>query len=391
MIEEHSKLFGFSSAHRWSNCHGSVALCLNEPNPDSPSSMEGTAVHWVGEQLLLAFKDDLVTPDPMTYVGQTAPNGVVVTEDMVDAATVYYKAVTSVVMSDIDRKKHLCIEMRVHAQSIDKEAWGTGDAIFYDKKTNTLHVWDLKYGHRSVDAYFNEQLVGYAQGYMESTNMTGNARVSLNIVQPRCYDGKGAVRNWTTTQLHPEFKAIVAKMQDACATHNKGTAMLQSGAHCRDCLAMYKCPAILQAGSATIDYSCSPIPTEMTADAISYEATLITAAIARLTQRQTAINAVMEARIIAGEFVPGYIMEARYGRDKWDRSVKEMQMFAEMMGVNLTAPTTLITPGQAKTILKKKGIDGSVIEVYYSKPKSGMKLVPDDGYQSRNIFSGGKL
>jgi hypothetical protein len=45
------------------------------------------------------------------------------------------------------------------------------------------------------------------------------------------------------------------------------------------------------------------------------------------------------------------------------------------------------TPTQAIAELKKKQLDASVISTYYHTPKTGVKLVADDGTRTKRLFS----
>jgi SOS response regulatory protein OraA/RecX len=49
----------------------------------------------------------------------------------------------------------------------------------------------------------------------------------------------------------------------------------------------------------------------------------------------------------------------------------------------------VVTPAKAKQELKKKGVDESVINGYYSKSRTTVKLVEDDGSKAKRVF--GKL
>ena len=72
----HAKLSP-SSAERWMTCPGSVALCDGLVDEGSSFAAEGTAAHWVAEQILLGKHDKF------SVVGQKAENEYIVTADMV--------------------------------------------------------------------------------------------------------------------------------------------------------------------------------------------------------------------------------------------------------------------------------------------------------------------
>ena len=394
MIEEHSKLFGFSSAHRWTgnHCPGSVGMCLDEEDPDTEASMEGTAAHYVAETMLQQFKqrvDSNGIPAGEALIGQQAPNGIIIIEEMFDAALVYYLKVTEVVGTDVERKANLRIEKRVYAPSIDEEAWGTADAVFWWPNTNTLVIWDLKYGHKSVDAHENEQLVGYAQATAETFQIdTLNPRLCLNIVQPRCYDGKGALRQWNTCL--DNIRAHVNHLRHAANLHREGKAMCRSGEWCYKCPARGKCTALTGASTVAVDYSAAPVKLNMSPVALGYELELVEKALDRLEQRHEAILAEAEKRVRGGELIPGRRMEDKLGNKKWNKEV-DPAMLGSLFGCDFMKPAPPKTPTQAITELRKKGLDESVISTYYHTPKAGVKLVADDGTRTKQLFSGEHL
>lgn len=73
-----------SSAGCWVVCPGARAIRQAFPEEgDTAAAMEGTAAHWVFEQMLAAKRVDAVS------AGDVAPNGVEVTEEMIDGAELF--------------------------------------------------------------------------------------------------------------------------------------------------------------------------------------------------------------------------------------------------------------------------------------------------------------
>ena len=387
---EHSKTFGFSGAGIWGRCSGSVLLAVDEPElPDTPDSLEGDAAHWVGEQMLKKFKEQ--TPDVYQYgeslIGQSDPKGTIITEDMFDAAWVYVEDITKVVGDDVD---NLHVELRVHSGHIDPEAWGTSDAFYYDASTNTLHVWDFKYGHSSVLAEDNFQLVGYAFSFCEMNQLIqSNPRLSLNIVQPRCFDGNGAVRNWVTSI--DQVRAHINIMKGSVAQYRGNNSRFVTGDHCRHCQSSYRCAAITKVATMCIDISMEGMVSNPTNESLAYQKQLIDTSIERLKSKQQSIDIQLTERIKRGEPVQGYRMDTTYSNRNWTCDADTAFMIGDVMKVDLRTKTKPITPTQAMAAFKKKGIDESVILNYSAKSKTGLKLTADDGSEARRIFSKGKL
>ena len=123
---------------------------------------------------------------------------------------------------------------QIHAQ-----CWGTPDAWWYDHRTQTLYVWDLKYGHLSVMASGNYQMAAYILGILniiKGDDALGDNGIKIvaTIVQPRCYDGQGVFRRWELDSkvLEPYIRV----MEKACTRSQTEGATVNAGRHCRDCL-----------------------------------------------------------------------------------------------------------------------------------------------------------
>jgi len=385
---EHSKTFPFSSAHRWGYCDGAPKMCKDEDDVSTPESEEGEAAHWVAQQMLETFKmggDGL--PIGRVLVNRQAPNGVVITDDMFDGAITYYNIIIKVVGED---RANLMIEQRVSAHyTLDPEAWGTADAIYYDAKTNTLYIWDFKYGHFSVVAFDNLQLAGYAIATCETFKYVPlNPRLSMNIVQPRCYDGQGPLRNWTVAL--DGLRAHTNIMKGAIINHRMNKGKVTSGSWCRECPARYKCPAIRQATAVAIDFSTTAIPLNLSNEALAYELDITDIAHDRIKQRKLAIETEAEKRVRAGQLIPGRRMEDTIGNREWT-DPKIVPMIADSFGLNLTAQPKPLSVAQAEKVLKAAGVDEQLLKPYYHNRKTGVKLIADDGSRARQLFSQEKI
>jgi len=387
---EHSKTFPISGAPRWAYCPGAPKMCKDEPDTSSEEAEEGNATHWVAQQMLETFK---LGADGhaigQVLIGRQAPNGMIITDEMFDGALTYYNIITKTI-GDGDRQ-YLYIECRVKAgQTLDPEMWGTLDCMWFEAKGNNLYIWDFKFGHLRIAAYDNMQLVGYAIAAGETFKYTKiNPRLSLNIVQPRCYDGQGPLLNWSTT--YDDLRAHVNIMKQSITDHRMNKGLVKSGAWCRECPARRKCPAILQAAAVSIDFSTTAIPVGMSNEALAYELEVIERAEARIKQRKAAIEAEAESRVRSGQLVPGRRMEDTIGHRKWSRSNAEIYMLGETFGCNFHRSDEPITPAAADKLLKAKKVDATVINAYHSTSKTGVKLVADNGTRAAQIFSQEKI
>ena len=140
MADKKHSTVGASSATRWWNCPGSVALSSNiAKQPPSPYAEEGTAAHELAERCLKERKD------PFQLVGEFAENGWEFTEEMAEHVITYLEAINS----DLNKYNltwdNVEVERHFTLSHIDKEAFGTNDAnlgIFLRR----LIVYDFKYG-----------------------------------------------------------------------------------------------------------------------------------------------------------------------------------------------------------------------------------------------------
>lgn len=392
MIEEHSKLFPPSSAERWVHCLGSIVLSQGEDNIETEDTKEGNAAHWVLEVMLKSYVRSVIHDGidaGQRLIGVAHPkNQVIVTEEMFDAALTAYNIITQLVGDDHQRKLYLYIEQKIQLPSVDDEAWGTADIVFYDIATNTLYVWDFKYGHKSVLAFENKQLLMYAQGTVESTGKLDqlNVNLNLNIIQPRCYyDGIGPLRTWETCT--DDIRAQMNIIRDACGRYRAGKITCETGPWCYECPGRTKCLAITHVCASAIEYSGTPVPMNMNNEALGYELQLIDIAIDRLTQRKSAMTAEAEGRIKDGQFIPGRIMRDTYGNRKWNQGNSTVFMIGESFGLDFKQEEKPITVAQAETKLKAAKVDVKLLRPYYESPKTGVKMVADDNSKSRQIFS----
>lgn len=360
-------------------CPGSILLGMDIPDEDTEDTRVGEATHWVGEHMLRVFTGERSQPE--TYLGITAPNGVIVTEEMVDCATIYFDAIKPVIDGST-----VYIEQQVEIPRVHELCFGTPDAVHWNQGSGILTVWDYKHGHSGVDAIDNYQLAAYASGFMSKFNIDDqHVRLSLNIVQPRCYDGKGEIRTWNG--MGSDIRGLVNQMEAAAVEALSPAPSTHAGPHCRHCKARYRCETNQRAGGAMVDFAGGAVPQELSDAAMGYELEVLEFAEDILKHRKKSLEAEALARALAGHAIPGRALEQGYGHDKWVHPVGDVIAMGDMFGVDLRAPEAAKTPAQSKAVLKKNNIDESVIKGYYGKQPSAMKLVKDDGSKARSVFN----
>lgn len=344
------------------------------PQPeDSDEAREGTAAHhYVSE--LLNGRD--VLP------GAVAPNGVPITAEMVDCA--------QAILVDIrDTMRtwpgcELYVEQRFHMPRVHADNWGTPDAVVIDRAGKAFHVWDYKFGHRFVDARGNLQLLDYALGVAEFLGLDPDVpydhpqsfrgwRISLTIAQPRNYSQVGPMREWYISG--EGLRDRLAQFRKAAFEAAAPGAEFTTGEHCRDCSARHACPALQRAAALAMDVSLYSQPINLPPHALGLELRQIDDAIKRLEARKTGLEEQALGMIRGGTSVPFYSTEYASGREKFTVPVAEVFALGDMLGADFRKPPEAITPGQARTALKKIGFDEAVISSYAEKPRGALRLV----------------
>lgn len=388
-MEQLHAILAPSSAHEWVECTFSVVGQRPFPDEETDEAKEGTASHWVGSSVLEAYKttDEAAQINPLSYIGTQAPNGVIINESMAEGALEYVNDVL-VMMQAHAMLKVLMVEQRVYAPRINKHCWGTPDAFAYDEKTGTLYIWDYKYGHRYVSVFENWQLICYAAAILDTLlSIDGRTEqyitIVFRIVQPRCYQAEGIVREWKINA--GDLRGYVNRLQSAADEALSNNPKVKTGPHCRDCRARFACKGAQTAAMNALEYSgegaanLSILPP----DALGVELQMLERGSQIIKDRYDALKAQAEGLVLAGHNVPGWGGSSTYGHRKWSKPTAEVLSIGKLLGHDLKKPDQPITPNQAL----KLGIDESVINAYSDKPKTGFKLIRDDGSKARHVFS----
>ena len=183
MPTKHARLSA-SSAFRWINCPGSVALSDQCPAPASSSyADEGTLAHAIGELKLRYINDEIskrqlnATMKPLLqseyYCGE------------MEEATGYYADAVIEALEAAGEDAELMIEQQFSLSRWVPEGFGTSDAVVIGG--GVIQVIDLKYGKGiKVDARNNPQLRLYGLG---AANLFDSLydfdTVRMTIIQPR--------------------------------------------------------------------------------------------------------------------------------------------------------------------------------------------------------------
>lgn len=347
-----------SSAEQWGPDRCPASIQMQEKHPgddDGEAAREGEAAHYAATEPLRGRP-----------VGPIAPNGVPITQEMIDHARLFRDAADGAQW----------VEQRLRMPMVHAECYGTPDAVRYDEAARTLEVIDYKYGHGYVDHWHNPQLLLYAMGALHELLVAPadwrHWGITLTIVQPRYYGAESPVRSHRVTgiALQTWRARFAAAAEEALAP----SARTVTGPWCRYCSALLPCEAARKMKGAALDYADTQQSGDVTPDTVGAEMTHIARALRILKDRQTALEAVAASL----PRVTGWAKEPKYGRLAWNEPDDAVLALGDALGVALAAPAKPITPTQAKKL-----VDAAVIDAYASRPYAGVRLEPERPAEQR--------
>lgn len=376
MTAEHSPIAPSDAARRI-QCPASTTLQALYPEAgDDPAAVEGTAAHWaVAEQLSGRLVD----------VGQIAPNGVVLTVEMAEAADQVSDYVTALLAPHGLKPSDGHVEQRVAIPRVHPQSWGTPDYWIRTPGPHGLVVLDFKFGHRYVPAVENAQMVEYLAGITDdgTNDLMNDYPITAVIAQPRCYSGGGSIREWRTTRTG--LRALINVSSTAAHEALGANPRARVGDECRDCRARHACPALQRAALSAMDEARHVVPLELPPAALSLELRMARRAQTLLEARVTGLEQQATVALKRGVAVPGWRVEHSAGREAWTVPADQVIAMGAMMGVDVAKPAAPITPEQAR----KAGLDPDVVAAVSKRPPGGAKLVEDDQAALKAIFAAG--
>jgi hypothetical protein len=353
-----------SAGSRWTVCPGSVEACAGIESPDTEHSMKGTAGHHAHAEWLLHGSP----PE----VGTKAPNGIVLTQELIDAAGMGVGWIRQYVEGKLH---HLLVETGVEIGTFfglpAGVCWGTADAVIL-MADGELVIYDLKLGYIPVDPEKNVQLMLYCAGILFSLGCLFN-RVRFVICQP----ANGGIKEWEVSLMdlivlleEMKPKVIAATLPDApFKAEPKACKWCPIFGTCaeaqREALALarqqFTSPAAIVEHITVEDLALLLKKSEMVEEAIK-------------AARGKALSL-----LAAGIDVPGYKrVEGRKNR-AWKEGI-ESQVKSIMVQAGIPedeyAPRKLVSPAQAEK-LKKSGFDvAASLADLIEKPKGEPTLAP---------------
>lgn len=372
----HSILAPSSSARRV-QCPGSTRLeALYPEDGSTPEAMEGEAAHWAAAEMLSGRLID---------VGQIAPNGIVLTQEMVEGADLYYDDVVRT-LKPYGREPHQgAIEQRVAIPRVHPESFGTPDYYVWPRFGQLL-IYDYKFGHRYVEVFENMQLVEYAAGVLDSVLKQGYddrlIDVTFKIAQPRSYHRDGPIREWSCKASDLRGLINIASTAAHEALGTVDTPRQRVGSECRDCRARHACVTLQRAAMRELDEAGKHQPLDLPPAALGLELAMLREGIKRMEARASGLEEHAMSVIRKGTVVPGWAVEQTSGRQRWAKPAADVLMVGSLCGIDLAKPVEPITPLQAV----KAGLPAEMLTALAETPRGSATLVRDDGSKARRVF-----
>lgn len=357
-----------SAAAKWKACAKWPSMNRDYPQESGPAAREGTAAHWVMEQMI---KDNRAPLPPI------APNGVEITEEMIEGATLVLETLASRISGWPLMQEEWTAINRIHIG-----CWGRYDLAAYDTESRTLEVMDYKFGHGYVEECGNDQLIAYACGLLEVLPEREKISVNLTVIQPRCF-GKDPVRTWSTKP--GELDGYIEELKQAALKAHEPNPKGTPGKQCEYCPGRHACPELEAQVILDAVTAFEVLPIEATPQETASELSKLEDASERLNARITGLQEIVKNAIQQGQMVQGYTVEPGRGKTVWTVPFEQIITLGTLMGKDLNKPGTL-TPKQAE----KAGVPKDIIKGYSEDIPGETKLVRVTNRAAEKAFGGTK-
>jgi len=334
-VVQHSRVVGGSTAKRVISCPGSVALCAKMPSkPSSKYADEGTLLHSVMDLILTTGQT------PESFAGMEY-EGIKLTQELINEKV--YPALAA--LDSIDPKKEMeyATETRVGFGEFLPGVFGSTDLLGRIGKRAVILDWKFGSGV-PVGANDNPQLMFYAAAAMRTPEVQwvfdDCDEIECIIVQPP------SVKRWvTTTKRIKEFEQELAM---AVKISQMPDAPLNTGDHCRWCVAKPTCPKITGAVDRALHAQLDAV------DVVQISDYLKKADI--LEQWIADVRGLAHQILDAGKPVPGFKLVAKRAIRQWgDEDQALVAMLNEGIPEEELTTSKVISPAQAEKVLKKHG------------------------------------
>lgn len=354
-----------TSLPRLLQCGASKSMPTFVPLADTQSDdvLAGNAVHWLAAGALSGRIIDLDE-----WIDRKAPNGVYLTDEMIDHVRWYVEGVTK------DRSNHKrLVEQDMTAWNADRSITIgcrpdhlTDDMAEYGRR---IRIDDFKYGWRLVEVENNWTLIAHACAYIADKVIAPDTIMEFRIWQPRPFHPSGKMRVWIVDAYH-----LMALRDYIFNTLALTSDQLQTGWYCLHCPAMTNCPASRKASMTMLDVAERAIPDNMTLDEMSMMMDALTVGDYTLKAYKDALAERITDSLRNGQTVRNYRLKPYEGALAWVEGIDETALrLLVKPGKAVSKPTPLLTPTQLK-----KAIPELVLkQITYRKP-GGLTLERKD-------------
>lgn len=347
-----------STLSRIMECLGPVTLQTLAENVTGEAAREGTAC---GELLSAMILQRNEKPN----IGRNASNGVYIDSDMwFYARDVYRDLVANAQGAEITTEQ--------------RTDWMTAAGILmrgqYDisyRIGSVLYVEDLKYGFGIVEVEKNWQLISYAIGI--AIRSQGLTHVQFTIHQPRAYHEGGPTRRITYTieQLMEFARQIDTRAGELVA----GVKTLSTGKHCKYCLGINTCPALIRATGNAIDVVMEDWnERELQGKDISQMLASFERAADLIKIKHESLKNLAIMKLQSNQDIPGYSYKQKFGDRAWKEGVSADSLKALSGGINVLEEPKLMSPSKAE----KAGVSKKLVAQLIYKPMTGVDLIKSD-------------
>jgi len=363
--------FDATSLPRLIQCGGSRSMPgFTPPGMEtSDDVLEGNAAHWLANEYLSGRE-----PDLFVWANRKAPNGVYITEEIIDCVEFYTGTVNG--FGDIWKYTEHAMEWQPGPFTVGCRADYIGDNVSENPQTRIIRVVDYKHGWRIVEPDMNFTLIAHAIAYGSNRVIPPAATVEFWIVQPRPFSPYGKARKWSVP-----YSYLLQLRDYVIAQLSSNSETLASGPHCYKCPSRSFCPALRKSAMAALDYVEAKLPDQMSNDELSFMSDALDVAADRLKQYQAAINERIADAIKNGQPVRNYIAQTVSGSREWLPGIDAETLRLLAPGKSVSTEK-LITPAQAKKFMPE-----TIVDSMSTRKPGGMKIVRvDAGKYAEKLF-----
>ncbi len=347
-----------SSAKRWCNCPGSVALSVGCDDGPNKYTAEGSLAHLLCALLItLKIKTQDEAEELVGDLHTLDGFEIEITEEMVEGCLLYAQTIFKDAKEHGIKSNKAFLNLAVSEQKVQitSECSGTSDC-YLGIPFKKLYVYDFKYGAGvPVDVKDNYQMKSYGVGALAEFEKGGSSYmedIELVIIQPRARHKDGSVRRWNTTRARIiKFKKELEEKIALCKTDD---ALIKSGDWCVWCPGKHKCPGLFDDAQAIAKKAFDVIDTgQGTLVAMSDEQMIeILDKADTITGFIKSVRAHAQSRIEGGNAVGDYKLVRGRATRSWIDQDKVEAAFSEVLSEDDMFTKKFVSPAQMEKVLK---------------------------------------